>query len=40
MFVEPGAFATEDVTISGVDYKKGDLVKQAFVTGRTQVFKI
>ena len=31
MFVEPGAFATEDVTISGVDYKKGDLVKQAFI---------
>ena len=31
MFVEPGAFTTEDVTISGVDYKKGDLVKQAFI---------
>ena len=37
MFVEPGAFATEDVTISGVDYKKGDLVKQAFVTGNSSL---
>ena len=40
MFVEPGAFATEDVTISGVNYKKGDLVKQAFVTGSSSLQNI
>jgi len=37
VFIEPGAFTTEDVTISGVDYKKGDLIKQAFVTGSSSL---
>jgi predicted phage tail protein len=31
VFVEPGAFATEVVTIDNVVYKKGDLIKQAFI---------
>jgi len=31
VFIEPGAFATEVVTISNVLYKKGDLIKQAFI---------
>jgi predicted phage tail protein len=33
LFEEPGAFATSDVTINGIAYKKGDLVTQAFIDG-------
>ena len=31
LFEQPGAFATENVTIGTVDYVKGDLIKQAYI---------
>ena len=31
VFIEPGAFATSEVTISGITYGVGDLIKQAFI---------
>ena len=31
LFEQPGAFATENVTINSVDYVKGDLIKQAYI---------
>ena len=31
LFEQPGAFATESVTINSVDYVKGDLIKQAYI---------
>jgi len=40
LFVEPAAFTTEDVSISGVTYKKGDLIKQAFLTGSSSLQNI
>ena len=40
IFVEPAAFATSDVTIAGVDYKKGDIIKQAYLTGSSSLQNI
>jgi predicted phage tail protein len=31
LFTEPGAFATSNVTIQGVAYKPGDLIKKAYI---------
>ena len=40
IFVEPAAFATSDITIAGVDYKKGDIIKQAYLTGSSSLQNI
>jgi len=40
IFVEPAAFATSDVEIGGIQYKRGDIIKQAFLTGSSSLQNI
>ena len=40
LFTEPAAFATSDITIAGVTYSPGDLIKQAYITGNSNLQNI